>query len=193
MPVTFTFRPNALPGISGNASYRSLLRSGARAGAGGGPANTLSGPFLPTCLLYFIGYRLGGLSIRWCKGGELGVTASEHGGLLYTCWTHSLDISSEQIWKGCNKKKKKPASEWKPNCGKWIHFQPLTLPSPLPTSSAKPAASVIDLIHSWFSQRLGGHLILVCSHYRTWEFIWRVGRWYVVWFERYTPWRLPSC
>lgn len=106
-----------------------------------------------------------------------------------TAWTLALN----RFGRAVTSKKKKPASEWKPNCGKWIHFQPLTLPSPLPTSSAKPAASVIDLIHSWFSQSLGGHLVLVCSHYRTWEFIWRVGRWYVVWFERYTPWRLPSC
>lgn len=73
---------------------------------GGGPAGTLSGPFLLTCLLYFMGCRLGGSLHQMVQGRRTGVTASEHGGLLYTCWTHSLDISSEQIWKGCNKQKK---------------------------------------------------------------------------------------
>ena len=64
--------------------------------------------------------------------------------------------------------------------------------SPLPTSSAKPAASGTDLFHSWFSQSLGGHWVLICSHYRKWKLIWRVGRWCAKWLERYTPWRLPS-
>lgn len=37
-------------------------------------------------------------------GRKSWIPAFEHRVLLYTCWTYSLCISLEQIWRGCNKK-----------------------------------------------------------------------------------------
>lgn len=105
---------------AGKPSYRNLLWSGA--GTQGGTASPLSGPFLLEGLPYSMDHRLRGPSIRSCKGGELGVTASELGGLLYTCRTHMWTWAMNRFGRTETRRKKK-ASEWKPNCRKWIHFQ----------------------------------------------------------------------
>ena len=42
---------------------------------------------------------------------------------MSTCGFCMWTLAIEQIWKDWNKKEKKKASEWKPNCRKWIHLQ----------------------------------------------------------------------
>lgn len=186
-PLWFSLTPYQEP--AGNPSYRNLLWSGA--GTRGGTASPLSGPFLLAGLPYAMGHRLRDPFIRWCKGGELGVTASELGGLLYTCRTHMWTWAMNRFGRTETRRKKEPLNGNLTAENESIS-KLFTLFSPLPTASAKPAASGIDLFHSWFSQSLGGHLVLISSHYRKWKFIWRVERWCAMWLERYTSWRLPS-
>lgn len=143
---------------------------------GGGSACSLSGPFLLASLPYCMGHRPGGLPIRDAR--ERAGLLPPNRAVLYRCWTQSLYIGSEQIWRGCNKEKKKcqPLNRNLIKENESISNILFTLPSPWVTSSVKSAASHIDLFHapfpeSWrlfspglFSLQEGkAHLDVVCD------------------------------